>query len=66
MDLAHPEKDLTVWERAIRKLQGGMMPPPGPKRPDPATVDTFVNISRPRSTLLPRRIPIPGRCRCTG
>jgi hypothetical protein len=42
MDLAHPEKDLTVWERAIRKLQGGMMPPPGAKRPDQPMVDSFV------------------------
>ena len=29
LDLAHPEKDALTWERAIRKLRGGMMPPPG-------------------------------------
>ena len=33
MDLAHPEKDSLTWERAIRKLRGGMMPPPGAPRP---------------------------------
>ncbi len=44
MDLAHPEKDLVVWERAVRKLQGGMMPPPGGKRPDQASVDAFVKF----------------------
>src|SRR5262249_35074247 len=33
LDLAHPEKDALVWERAIRKLRGGMMPPPGAARP---------------------------------
>src|SRR6478736_2338708 len=27
--LAHPEQDAVVWERAIRKLRAGMMPPPG-------------------------------------
>ncbi len=31
--LAHPEQDAVVWERAIRKLRAGMMPPPGAPRP---------------------------------
>ena len=42
MDLSHPSTDETIWERAIRKLEGGMMPPPGAKRPDPAAVDGLV------------------------
>ena len=29
IDIAHPEKDALTWERAIRKLRGGMMPPLG-------------------------------------
>jgi hypothetical protein len=33
LDLSHPEKDALAWERAIRKLRGGMMPPPGAARP---------------------------------
>jgi hypothetical protein len=33
LDFAHPEKDALTWERAIRKLRGGMMPPPGASRP---------------------------------
>jgi mono/diheme cytochrome c family protein len=33
LELAHPEKDAVVWERAIRKLRAGMMPPPGAPRP---------------------------------
>jgi hypothetical protein len=33
LDLTHPEKDARTWERAIRKLRGGMMPPPGAPRP---------------------------------
>ena len=35
---AHAE----VWERAVRKLRGRMMPPPGGVKPDNAEVDTFV------------------------
>jgi cytochrome c553 len=38
LDLTHPEKDVLAWERAIRKLRGGMMPPPGAARP--AVADT--------------------------
>lgn len=41
MDLAHPEKDALTWERAIRKLRGGMMPPPGAPRPPVEAVAAF-------------------------
>ena len=41
MDLDHPEKDALTWERAIRKLRGGMMPPPGAPRPPLAAVASF-------------------------
>ncbi len=45
MDLTHVGKDAAVWERAVRKLRGGMMPPPGyMPRPDPATANSFVNF----------------------
>src|SRR5215831_4273771 len=33
LDVTHPEIDALTWERAIRKLRGGMMPPPGAARP---------------------------------
>ncbi len=41
MDLSHPEKDPVIWERAIRKLRGGMMPPPGMPKPPLAAVNTL-------------------------
>ena len=31
-----------VWERAVRKLRGHMMPPPGGKKPEGEDVDAFV------------------------
>ncbi len=43
MDLAHPAGDAQVWERAVRKLRGGMMPPPGMPRPAAADVNQFVS-----------------------
>jgi mono/diheme cytochrome c family protein len=42
MDLAHVSDDGAVWEKAVRKLRGGMMPPPGAPRPDLTAVDSFV------------------------
>src|SRR5271154_1165156 len=44
MDLAQVGKDTAVWEQAVRKLRGGMMPPPGMPRPDAATVNSFVTF----------------------
>src|ERR1700678_365972 len=44
LDLAHVGKDADVWEKAVRKLRGGMMPPIGMPRPDPATIASFVNF----------------------
>src|ERR1700724_2714183 len=35
----HPE----AWERGVRKLRGGLMPPSGMPRPDEATRDGFVS-----------------------
>ncbi len=42
MDLAHLSQNADIWEKAVRKLRGGMMPPPGARQPDKAAVDSFV------------------------
>jgi mono/diheme cytochrome c family protein len=31
-----------VWEKAVRKLRGRLMPPPGNRQPDQKDIDTFV------------------------
>jgi mono/diheme cytochrome c family protein len=36
-------QDAKIWEQAVRKLRGGMMPPPGHKRPDGAAVKNLVS-----------------------
>src|SRR6185369_9819805 len=43
MDLVHVSNDGAVWEKAVRKLRDGMMPPPGMPRPELAAVDSFVS-----------------------
>jgi mono/diheme cytochrome c family protein len=49
LELAHPEKNAVVWERAIRKLRGGMMPPPG--APRPAVADAHALAAYLETTL---------------
>src|SRR6266404_4384126 len=44
MDLAQLPSHADVWEKVVRKLRGGMMPPPGMPRPPQAAVDGFVSL----------------------
>src|SRR5215831_6928883 len=41
MDVEHVEKDAAAWEKVIRKVRTGMMPPSGARRPDRAALDAF-------------------------
>src|SRR5215468_1725615 len=43
MDLDHVADKAETWEKVIRKLRGGMMPPTG--RPRPANEDTYKFVS---------------------
>jgi uncharacterized protein DUF1592/uncharacterized protein DUF1588/uncharacterized protein DUF1585/uncharacterized protein DUF1587/uncharacterized protein DUF1595/cytochrome c len=42
MDVAAIGDHADTWEKVVRKLRGGLMPPPGRTRPDLATQDAFV------------------------
>ena len=42
MNLADVGNHGEIWEKAIRKLRGGLMPPPGSRQPDQATVESFI------------------------
>src|SRR5881409_1700819 len=41
LDADHPEGHAEVWERAIRKLRAGLMPPAGAPRPDRTALENF-------------------------
>src|SRR5262249_11818063 len=41
LNLAHPDQNVELAEKVIRKLRAGMMPPPGAKRPDVETSKAF-------------------------
>ena len=42
MDITHVGENGEVWEKVVRKLRAGMMPPSGARRPDKQATDTFV------------------------
>jgi hypothetical protein len=60
-DLSDVSKDADLWEKALRKLRGGMMPPPGARRPDAASVDTFTMALERELDAAAARNPNPGR-----
>jgi mono/diheme cytochrome c family protein len=61
VDLADPGAHADVWEKAIRKLRGGLMPPPGTKRPAAAEVDAFVTALERSLDAAAAAHPDPGR-----
>jgi hypothetical protein len=60
LDLAHVGKDAGVWEKAIRKLRGGMMPPIGMPKPAPAALDSFVKFLETSLDQAALNAPNPG------
>ena len=53
---AHAE----LWEKVVRKLRGGMMPPQGMPRPDEATLDGFSSALELALEAQAQRQPDPG------
>src|SRR5688572_26175116 len=41
LDPAHVSEAAETWEKVVRKLRGGMMPPQGMPRPDAAVLESF-------------------------
>src|SRR6185369_8232550 len=41
MDLSQIGPHAEQWEKVVRKLRAGMMPPSGSRRPEKAAIDTF-------------------------
>ena len=58
LDIAHVSRDAETWERIVRKLRAGMMPPSGMRRPDPATYKGLIawlenELDRSAVTYMP-------------
>ena len=54
-------EDGAVWEKVIRKLRAGAMPPAGMPRPDAATLDALATFLERRLDEAAARHPDPGR-----
>ena len=58
LDPAHVSENAEVWEKVVRKLRAGMMPPSGLPRPNPATYEALIvslenDLDRDAVTHLP-------------
>jgi hypothetical protein len=60
-DVTRAAHDAEVAERMIRKLQAGMMPPPGVQRPDPATYTALISALETTIDAAAAVNPNPGR-----
>jgi len=55
-----PAEDAASWEKAIRKMRTGLMPPPGEKRPSRAELDAFAGELEIQLDAHARRHLAPG------
>src|SRR5438128_17790 len=53
--------DLETWEKVVRKLRGGLMPPPGTPRPDQASYDGLLSTLQRALDAAATAHPNPGR-----
>jgi len=53
LDIKHPEANAEIWEKALRKLRGRLMPPPGNPQPPQADVDVFTTWMESRLDANP-------------
>src|SRR5437016_10494244 len=60
LDLAHAGENPEAWEKVVRKVRAGMMPPSGAPRPDRATLDALVAIAESVLDRAAAQLPNPG------
>jgi hypothetical protein len=61
LDVMNVEKNPEVWEKVVRKLGAGMMPPAIKPRPDPGQKARFLTYLETKLDTLAAREPNPGR-----
>ena len=60
MDIANVGPDAKIWEEAVRKVQGGLMPPPGAPQPNPAAKKAFISSLETSLDEAAAKNPDPG------
>ena len=62
LDASAVANDAKTWEKVVRKMRAGVMPPAGVPRPDKAAHEQFALAGSKASSIAPRREqPNPGR-----
>jgi hypothetical protein len=61
LDLNHVAGDAETWEKVVRKVRAGMMPPAGARRPDRASLDAFAATIENALDHAAAANPNPGR-----
>jgi cytochrome c551/c552 len=61
LDVEHVGANADVWEKVVRKLRSGAMPPAGARRPDAATNDSIVQWLETSLDAAAAAAPNPGR-----
>src|SRR5262252_4605522 len=60
LDYQHLDKDAATWEKVVRKIKTGMMPPAGARRPERSLLDATANEIEKRLDSAALRNPNPG------
>jgi hypothetical protein len=60
MQPADLPRDAKIWEEAVTKLQGRLMPPPGERQPSQQTIDSFVSWLETHLDAAAQTHPNPG------
>jgi mono/diheme cytochrome c family protein len=61
LDLTRVRSDTEVWEKVVRKLRAGVMPPSGMRRPDQGANDVFIAYLENGLDRAAEASPNPGR-----
>jgi len=61
LDGSQPGAQAETWEKVVRKVRGGVMPPPGQPRPDTETLLAFVEALEAGLDAAAAKNPDPGR-----
>src|SRR5471032_1438964 len=61
VDAEHPSTQAELWEKVIRKLRTGAMPPPNAPRPDKATSESLARYLETSIDREAMRAPRPGK-----
>lgn len=61
LDLQHVGPNAESWEKVVRKVRAGMMPPAGARRPDRAALDSFAGAVETALDRVAAANPNPGR-----